>query len=92
VVIEAVPLSRTSEAAGLTTVIRTAFIGVGSQIMVMSLSISTVSARGGEAIYPSDFAYTFTFGCIAGTMAAVALLTLLLSSKPRQDAFDAVRA
>ena len=81
-VIEAVPLSRTSEAAGLAAVIRTVCIGVGSQAMVMLLSVSSVARPGGGPRYPSDLAYIITFGFIAGTMVVVTLLTLMLSSRP----------
>jgi len=72
--VEVVPTERTSEATGLTAVVRSTFQGVGSQLVALSLASSVVSdAAHGSGRYPSDQAFTLTIGLIA-VLCGVALL------------------
>jgi MFS family permease len=74
VVVEVAPAERTSEATGLSAVVRTTFQAVGSQIMAIALASSTiVDPAHGKGVFPDASAYTLTFslivvsclGCIA---------------------------
>lgn len=74
----AVPPERTSEAAGMMTVMRQAFLGIGAQMVSVLLATSTVMTPGGGASYPTTGAFFLTMGvivslCIVATLLAFAL-------------------
>ncbi|QJR02399.1 MFS transporter [Sphingobium yanoikuyae] len=74
----AVPPDRTSEAAGMMTVMRQAFLGVGAQMVSVLLATSTVATPGGGASYPTTGAFFLAMGvivalCITATLLAFAL-------------------
>ena len=90
---ESVPGDRTSEANGLTAVLRQSFIGVGASIIavVLTLSVITVPGSGGGAgtTYPSELAFQVTIGLVAG----ISLLCLLLAlALPKPAALRAGQA
>jgi MFS family permease len=67
-IIESVPVQRTSEATGLTYVLFTAFFAVGAQIIFALLGSSRVTdAAHGRLDFPSDAAFKLGFGYIAAT-------------------------
>jgi len=77
--LEVVPAERTSEATGLTAVVRNTFQGIGSQLVALSLASSVVtSPGGGPERYPSEAAFTLTLALIAGGCGLAALLALWL--------------
>jgi MFS family permease len=81
-----VPPDRTSEAAGMTTVLRQAFTGVGAQLVTVLLATMTIAAPGmGSARYPTEGAYLLTMGVIAGLCGLVALMALALPARLEQQ-------
>jgi MFS family permease len=65
-IIQATPEQRTSEAVGLTSVLISVFMAMGAQVITALLATSRVSdAASASAAFPSDQAYTVTFGFIA---------------------------
>lgn len=79
-VVESAPLHRTSEAVGMLSVVRSAAIGIGAQIMSVLLASDTVRLAPGAASYPSEQAVTLTMWVVVATVAAA---TLLAFSVPR---------
>jgi MFS family permease len=73
-VVEAVPQDRTSEATGITVVVRQASAAVGSQIAIFLLASSTiVDPAMGPGVHASPAAYQLTILAMAG----VSILCLL---------------
>jgi len=77
-IIEAAPHDRTSEATGLSQVIKSVFMAVGAQMVSLMLATSTVSDPSrGKGVFPTDQAFTLTLGvmglscalCLAATLA-----------------------
>ena len=61
-IVEAAPADRTSEATGLSVVVRLAFTAVGAQILTFLLATSTISdASRGPGTFPTDMAFTIAF-------------------------------
>lgn len=73
------PIERTSEAAGMMTVVRATATGIGAQIVAFLLSSSTVPAADGVGNFPDNFAYGLTMTYIAAGSALVAVMYLCLS-------------
>ncbi|MDB5445757.1 MAG: hypothetical protein JWQ97_1074 [Phenylobacterium sp.] len=71
-IIEATPEDRTSEATGLTQVIRSFAQGIGTLMLAFTLATSSVSLGGRS--FPDEQAYVATF--IAMTLCALATLAL----------------
>jgi MFS family permease len=64
-VVEVAPVNRTSEATGLSAVVRTTFQAIGSQIMAVALASSTLSDPAqGKGVYPDASAYALVFALI----------------------------
>lgn len=76
------PIERTSEAAGMMTVVRGTATGIGAQIVAFLLGSSTVPAPDGQGRFPDSFAYSLTMGYIAAGSILVAAMYLWLS-RPR---------
>lgn len=87
ILVDAAPSDRTSEAIGMLTVVRQAFVGIGAQITAVLLAVETVSAPGGGASYPSANAFILTMAVIALTCIAAVLLSFALP-KGRHEARD----
>ena len=68
VIIGAVPPDRTSEATGITSVMRSLAMAVGAQLLAVILAISVVTDKDGKT-FPSDFAYTLGFWWMTATAA-----------------------
>lgn len=83
---EAVPPERTSEAAGMMTVMRQAFLGIGAQMVSVLLATSTVGSPDGAARYPTQGAFMLTMGVIIAICLAATLLALAL---PRDQGAEA---
>ncbi|MET0370545.1 MAG: MFS transporter [Sphingobium sp.] len=81
IVMEAAPHDRTSEATGLTQVIRALGQALGAQIMGYLLATSLVSSPHHSGTYPAASAYTLTFiaMCLFSALALAAAFAL-----PRQ--------
>ena len=73
----AVPHDRTSEAAGMMTVVRQVFMGIGAQLVSVILASQTIS-RGDSAQYPTPGAFFLTMALIAGMTAVATLLAFFL--------------
>jgi len=76
------PPDRVSEIAGLITVIRQLFLGIGAQLVTTLLALESVT-RGAET-YPSPAAYRMTiFAIIAVCLVATALCLALPATRAR---------
>jgi hypothetical protein len=73
-----VPNDRTSEAAGMTTVVRSAAMGVGAQMVSVLLATDTIGQPGSSAHYPTAWAFMLTIGVVIALCAAATLMSLLL--------------
>ncbi|KMS53383.1 MFS transporter [Sphingobium cupriresistens] len=73
---------RTSEAAGMMTMMRQAFLGVGAQMVSVLLATSTVGAPGGGASYPTTGAFFLTMGVIV----SLCIIAILLAFALRRNA------
>ena len=78
ILVGAVPHERTSEAAGMMTVVRQAALGIGAQIVTLLLATSTVVAPEGGARYPTVGAFMLTMSVIAGLSLVATAFALLL--------------
>jgi len=76
VIIQAVPDERTSEATGLSQVVRAFSKAIGTQVIALSFASAMVSAPGGGA-YPAQSAYVLAF-MICGGLSVVCLGFILL--------------
>lgn len=84
-IIAAAPEDRTSEATGITVVIRSLGQAAGTQIMVVLLASSTVSQSGVAAKFPSPSAFFVTFA-VTASIAAIGLFFALLVPNRTQRA------
>lgn len=83
-VIAAAPADRTSEATGLTTVIRAGSSAVGSQLIALTLASSVViGGPDGVTSLPSEQAFMRVFIWITLACLACALLAMMLPGKRR---------
>jgi MFS family permease len=80
IIAQASPPDRVSEIAGLLTVVRGLFMGIGAQMVATLLATDTV-ARGAER-FPSSSAYELTIFVI---IALCALATLLCLALPKSN-------
>ncbi|MDP3677407.1 MAG: MFS transporter [Novosphingobium sp.] len=81
IIAQASPLDRVSEIAGLITVLRQLFLGIGAQLVTTLLALDTI-ARGAEH-YPSPWAYRLTVVAIIGVcLIATALCLALPKARP----------
>ncbi|MGE0383141.1 MAG: MFS transporter [Gammaproteobacteria bacterium] len=76
-IIEAAPADRTSEATGMTTVLRGIALAVGSQIVALCLTTSSIVNAAGEK-YPDERAYLAAFLFVTACGAASLVLALML--------------
>jgi MFS family permease len=86
-VLGAVPVERSSEATGLTSVSRAIGTAAGAQAIALLLATSTVSGPAGQAVFPDNHAYVLALGYIALTAAASLGCALLI---PRRAQFKTV--
>jgi len=83
VLVRAAPLGRISETLGVSSVIRSVFMAVGSQGMLVVLATSTVSNPAfGAAEFPTAAAYKLMFGLLAATCIGTLLVAAII---PRED-------
>ena len=86
IIIAATPKDRTSEASGMLSVVRTAFMAIGAQLVAEGLSFDTVIATDGSgAEYPSELAYITLMLVVAGVTSLIAALSLLLSPQTKEE-------
>ncbi|MET0250084.1 MAG: MFS transporter [Sphingobium sp.] len=84
IIVDSVPADRTSEAVGMMTVVRQAFIGIGAQLMSVLMASDTVSlVPGGQPRYPTEDAFMLAMGVIVVVTAAASLLSLTLPQRPK---------
>ncbi len=81
IVLEHVPLERSSEATGLSQVMKGIFAGIGAQMMASILASSQVLDPVTGKSFPSDLAYQWCFGITAATAAAILLLGVLIPGR-----------
>ncbi|MET0371391.1 MAG: MFS transporter [Sphingobium sp.] len=85
ILIGAVPQDRTSEAAGMMTVVRQASLGIGAQIVTILLATDTVIAPEGGARYPTSGAFMLTMGVIVALSLGATALALALPKGKQVD-------
>ncbi|MDR3389625.1 MAG: MFS transporter [Rudaea sp.] len=85
ILVHAVPPDRTSEAAGMMTVVRQASLGIGAQIVTLLLATHTVVAPEGGAHYPTVGAFMLTMGVIVAISLAASALALALPKGAQVD-------
>jgi hypothetical protein len=76
IIAQASPPDRVSEIAGLLTVIRQLFLGIGAQLVTTLLALDSV-VRGGQS-FPSPWAYQLTIVAIIGVCVAATALCFAL--------------
>ena len=86
ILIGAVPHERTSEAAGMMTVVRQASVGIGAQVIAILLATGTVSLPGSATRYPTPAAFMLAMGVIVALTIAATLLALALPKGAQADA------
>lgn len=85
IIAQASPPDRVSEIAGLVTVLRQLFLGIGAQMVTTLLALNTVSR--GEAAFPTPWAYDLTICVIIGIcLGATALCFALPQRRVPQSA------
>jgi hypothetical protein len=87
-IIEAAPAERTSEATGLTSVLRALAMAIGSQLIAFTLATSSVVNSEG-AKFPDERAYVTTFAMVAVCCLASLICALMIPRRrvpvaPRQ--------
>jgi len=86
-ILEAAPEDRTSEATGLSQVIKSVFMAIGAQSVSMMLATSTISdATMGKGVFPTDQAFTLTYGVMGAACALCLLVTLMLPKRAEKSA------
>ena len=94
VIVDAVPMSRTSEAIGSMSVVRGIAATLGAQMIAMLLASSTMAAPGvvgtGGAHFPTAEAYRLTMAVIATLTIAAGAMALLLRGAGRPVAAAAM--
>jgi MFS family permease len=85
-IVEAAPPARTSEATGVSSVVRHLFNAIGSQVVAVLLATATVpDPLGGPARYPAPSAFELVFALIS----ALSVLALIASlALPRRGAAE----
>lgn len=82
-IVDTVPADRTSEAIGTMLVVRGFGLAIGAQLIAVSLSLYTIAAPDGGALYPTEDSYRLTMGWIsAATLVALAIGLLLPRGRP----------
>ena len=76
-IIEAAPPERTSEATGLSSMLRAVAMAIGTQVIAYSMATSEISNREGVS-FPDEHAYATTFMIMTGCCLASLLLALLI--------------
>lgn len=84
-VMEIAPPERTSEATGVLSVVRQFAASIGAQVVAFLLASQTMQRPGSVTRYPTDAAFTLTFGYVAVCcFVAVVIAMLLPRRQPRQ--------
>lgn len=86
ILVGAVPPERTSEAAGMMTVVRQASLGIGAQIVTVLLATHTVIAPEGGARYPTSAAFLLTMAVIVAISLVATALAFLLPKGAQVEA------
>jgi MFS family permease len=82
-IVDTVPEERTSEAIGTMLVVRGFGLAIGAQLIAVSLSLFTVPAPDGGALFPTAEGYRLTMGWIsAATLIALFIGLLLPKGRP----------
>ncbi|MER5185305.1 MFS transporter [Streptomyces sp. NPDC002896] len=78
-IVECVPVENTSEATGVNTVARTAFVGVGTSVATLLLSMSVVPGTQ----FSTESAFMQVFAVIGGCCVVALIAALLIRPAPR---------
>ncbi len=82
-IVDTVPEERTSEAIGTMLVVRGFGLSLGAQLIAVSLSIYTIAAPDGGALFPTAESFRLTMGWIsAATLVALVIGLLLPRGRP----------
>ncbi|HEY6868350.1 MAG TPA: MFS transporter [Novosphingobium sp.] len=86
-IMNAAPPDRTSEATGLTSVLRSIATAIGTQVLALSLASSAVTNAKGQS-FPDERAYVVTFGVITVACLLSLLCAMLIprETNPRDAA------
>jgi len=76
-IVEAAPAERTSEAAGLSAMLRYLAVAMGTQLMALCLATSSIS-NGKGVKYPDESAYVATFTTVAGCCLASLIFAFMI--------------
>lgn len=77
-IVDTVPEERTSEAIGTMLVVRGFGLAIGAQLIAVSLSLFTVPAPDGGALFPTAESYRLTMGWISAVTLVALVIGLLL--------------
>ncbi|MDG2004072.1 MAG: MFS transporter [Novosphingobium sp.] len=80
VIVASVPQERTSEAIGAMSVLRAMFAAIGTQLIVLMMTIETLSAPGGAQL-PSPAGFRFVMIWVVATAIAMVIAGLMLRAK-----------
>lgn len=81
IIAAAAPPERTSELVGMLGVIRSLFMGIGSQLVATLLAVETVT--NGKETYPSPFAFQVTLGAIIALSLGAVAVSLALPGRKK---------
>lgn len=84
-IMEVTPEDRTSEATGLSSVLRAVAMAVGSQFIAFALASSSITNAAGES-YPDEHSYLVTFIVVTGFAFASFLAALMIPRPGRKPA------
>ncbi len=91
IVLEHVPLERSSEATGLSQVVKGIFSGIGAQMMASILAASQVRDAASGSSFPADIAYQWCFGITAVTAVLILVIGILIPArrgKPKEVSME----
>jgi MFS family permease len=88
-IVEAAPAARTSEATGVSSVLRHVFNAVGSQVVALALASAVVSdAAMGPGRYPAPAAMTLALALICALALAACVVALFLPRRAAEAAAE----
>lgn len=83
IIVQSAPAENTSEASGMLTVVQTAFMAVGAQLVAEGLTYDTVTSPDGSGVqYPSELAFITLMFIVGGMTMIIAVLATMLRQTP----------
>lgn len=85
IIVKSAPMERTSEATGMLSVVRTAFMAAGAQFVSILLSTDNViSPTDATVRFPSEAAYTIVFATVAALCVLAGLSSIFITNQAPQ--------